>query len=106
MIFNKPEQLTHLDIWTPRYSDQYKNGGERVALLACYKITHATPWVIIDFSKAKHLKYQRFCVKRSTVTSCQVDSNGKIPCYAVPMSLLENWDTVSEVKEVIASFGW
>lgn len=105
MIFNRPELLTHLDIWAPRYSDQYE-GGERVALLAKYKVDQASPWIIIEFTKAKHLLGQRYCIKRSDVQSCKLDSNTKIPCYSVPMSKLEHWETVNEIKNTVESFGW
>jgi len=106
MIFKNPHLMTKLDIWFPRYHDQYENGGERVVLLARYKVEQASPWIIVSFSRAKHLMNQRFCIRRSQVEQCQLDTNGKIPCYVVPMSKLERWDTVDEVKEVITGFGW
>lgn len=105
MIFNKPHLLTKLEIWTPRYSDAYKD-GERVALLAKYKVDQASPWILVEFTKAKHLNGQRYCIKRVDAQRCNLDTNGKIPCYAVPMSKFENWDTVQEVKSIIKSFGW
>lgn len=100
MIFKNPERLTHLDIWTPRYSDAYGEEGERVALLAQYKVAHASPWIIVTFTRAKHLAGQRFCIKRVDVEKCKVDSNGSIPCYAVPMSAFEHWDTAAEVVNI------
>lgn len=100
MIFNKPHILTRMEIWSPRYSDQHKEEGERVALLACYKVDAASPWIIVEFTKAKHLLGQRYCVKREVAQKCPRDTNGKIPMYAVPMSKLEGWDTVSEVKAI------
>ena len=99
MIFNKPYLLTKLDVWAPRYSDAY-TGDDRVALLACYKVDAGSPWILVDFTKAKHLLGQRYCIERSVAQSCKVDSNGKIPCYAVPMSKLEHWDTAEEVKRI------
>lgn len=106
MIFNKPSLLTKLNIWAPKYSAKYTDIKERVALLAVYKVDHASPWILVEFTKAKHLLGQRYCVKRSEVQACRVESNGSIPCYAVPMSKLEDWITVSEVEENINSFGW
>lgn len=106
MIFKNPSLLTHLDIWKPRYSDQYKDTGERVALLAQYKVNQTSPWIIIEFSRAPHLAGQRFCIKRAEVEKCPIDSNGKIPCYAVPMSKFENWSTTEEVMDDLRSFGW
>lgn len=104
MIFKNPSLLTHLDIWAPRYSDQYAE-GERVALLAKYKVDNASPWIIIEFTKAKHLIGQRYCISRKDSQACKLDNNSKIPCYAVPMSKLENWDTVAEVNKKIDAFG-
>ena len=105
MIFKTPSHLTKLEIWAPRYSDKYIS-GERVALLAKYKVDAGSPWILIEFTKAKHLQNQRYCIKRSDAQNCAIDTNGKIPCYAVPMSMLETWNTVEEIKQVIQSFGW
>lgn len=101
MIFKNPHLLTHLDVWAPKYSTQYLPEGERVVLLACYKVDNASPWIIIEFTKAKHLIGQRYCVSRKVVRDCVVASNTKIPCYSVQMSKLERWDTVEEVKEIV-----
>lgn len=97
MIIAKPHFCTKLDIWFPRYSDAYTDTHERVALLAQYKVAMASPVIIVNFSKAKHLSGQRFCIKKNDVVRCAVDSNGKIPCYAVPMSMFEPWETAAEV---------
>lgn len=101
MIFSKPHLLTELEIWQPRYSSAYTETNERVALLAKYKVEHATSWIKIKFTKAKHLEGQRYCIKREDVMRCPIDSNGKIECYAVPMSKLENWDSSQEVLDTI-----
>lgn len=101
MIFNSPHLVTELEIWQPRYSSAYTETNERVALLAKYKVDHATTWIRVTFTKAKHLQGQRYCIKRDDVTRCPIDSNGKIPCYCVPMSKLENWDSSKEVLKII-----
>lgn len=103
MIIQKPHLCTKMDIWAPRYSDAYTATDERVALLAQYKITHASPVIIVTFTKAKHLLGQRFCIRRSDVVRCPVDSNGKIPCYAVPMSMFESWESGAEVRDLVES---
>lgn len=103
MIIARPHLLTKLDIWSPRYSDVYLGGTERVALLACYKVDNASPIFIVNFTKAKHLIGGRFCIERKKAQSYPIDSNGKIPCYAVPMSALEGYDTVQEVKDIAFS---
>lgn len=100
MIINKPHLCTKLDIWAPRYSDAYTATDERVALLAQYKVAQSSPVIIVDFTKAKHLKGQRFCITREAVQRYPLDSNGKIPCYAVPMSAFEGWETSAEVTAI------
>lgn len=101
MIFKDPSKFTKLEIWYPRYSSKYTNWQERVVLLAQYKVQHATEWILVEFSKAKHLKGQRFCIKRRDVMQCPIEPNGSIPCYAVRMSQLEGWSTHVEVIETI-----
>lgn len=97
MTINKPHLLTHLPIWAPRYSSAYTDTDERVALLAQYKVVQASPVIIVEFTKAKHLAGQRFCIRKEDVLRCPLDSNGKIPCYAVPMSKFEGWETGAEL---------
>lgn len=101
VIFSKPHLLTKLDIWSPRYKDKHGDLAEPVVLLAQYKVQQASPWILVDFSKAKHLRGLRFCIKRQDAESCPLDSSTKIPCYAVPLSKFESWDTVQEVKETV-----
>lgn len=100
MIINKPHFCTKLDIWFPRYSDAYTDTNERVALLAQYKIAQSSPLIIVNFTKAKHLLGQRFCIRKQDVQHYPIDSNGKIPCYAVPMSAFEPWESAQEVREL------
>lgn len=90
-----------MDIWSPRYKDKHGDLAEPVVLMARYKVDQASPWIIVDFTKARHLIGQRYCIKRSDAQSCPLDSNTKIPCFAVPLSKLENWDTAKEVKEIV-----
>jgi len=106
MIFNYPHRLTKLEVWFPKYSTQYSDVGEKVALLHKDKVDHATGWFLVEFTKAKHLEGQRFCISKKKAQSCPVGTNGKAPMYEVPMSMLEDWGTASEVKQVITGFGW
>lgn len=101
MILKNPKQLTSMEIWAPRYSSAYSETKERVALLACYKVDNATPVILVEFTKAKHLAGQRFCIYRHKAIKYPIDSNGKIPCYAVPMSAFEGYDTVDEIKNIV-----
>lgn len=100
MIINKIHQCTRLEVWFPRYSDQYKDTTEKVALLAQYKVDQASPVIIVDFTKAKHLKGQRYCIFKQEAMKFPIDSNGKIPCYAVPMSAFETWETGAEARAI------
>jgi hypothetical protein len=100
MIINKPHLCTKLEIWAPRYSSAYTDTNERVVLLAQYKMYHASPVVIVKFTRAKHLDGQRFCVKKEDVLRCPLDTNGKIACYAVPMSMFESWESAAEVHDL------
>lgn len=100
MIIHKPHMVTRLNIWTPRYSDAHTDTDEQVALLAQYKVLHASPVFIVEFTKAKHLAGQRFAINREKAMTYPLDSNGKIPCYAVPMSAFEHWETAAEVNDL------
>lgn len=103
MTINKPHICTRLDIWFPRYSSAYTDTGERVALLSKDKVDHATPVFIVNFTKAKHLLNQRFAITREDAMRFPIDSNGKIPCYAVPMSAFEHWESAAEVAAIANS---
>lgn len=101
MIITKNTPTTTLDIWSPRYKDKHEKPlAVPVALLAQYKVDGSAPHILVDFTKAKHLKGQRFYISRRDAQSCALDSNTKIPCYAVPMDKFEHWDTGAEVKAI------
>jgi hypothetical protein len=101
MIVKNPNALTKLEIWFPKYSSAYTELEERVVLLAKYKVDAGSPVLIIEFTKAKHLMRQRYCIPRHEVQTMKVDSNGKIPVYIVPMSRLYTYDTVEDVKQTV-----
>lgn len=101
MIVKDPSKLTKLEIWFPKYSSAYTELEERCVLLAKYKVDAGSPVLIVEFTKAKHLMGQRYCIPRHEVQSMKVDSNGKIPVYIVPMSRLYTYDTVADVKETV-----
>lgn len=102
MIFKDLHLVTKLEVWYPRYHDLYSD-GERVALLAKYKVDSGSAWIIVNFTKAKHLAGQRYCIQREKAKTYPIDTNGKIDCYAVPMSALEPWDTADEVIKTALS---
>lgn len=98
-ILKKTDHPSTMVIWFPRYSDAYKESQERVALLAKYKVDSSQPHIIVEFSKAKHLIGQRYHIKRSEAMTYPLDNNGKIPCYAVPMSAFDYYEWASEVRD-------
>lgn len=106
MIFKNPNLLTKLEIWRPKYSTQYGEVKEWVALLACYKVDAGSPWILVEFTKAKHLSGQRYYIKRQDAQNFPIVPNGKIGCYEVPLSKFEHWSTTQEIKDNVAGFGW
>lgn len=100
MIIHKLHLCTKLNIWAPRYSSAYTETEERVALLAKYKVDAGSPVIIVNFTKAKHLEGQRYCIKKTDAQQYPIDTNGKIECYAVPMSAFDSWETAQEVADI------
>jgi hypothetical protein len=98
ITINRPDQCTKLEIWQPRYSSAYTETKERVALLAQYKVAHGTSILLIEFTKAKHLAGLRYCINKERAMTAPIDSNGTIPCYAVPMSWFDTWDSGADVR--------
>ena len=68
-----------IKIWEPRYRDD-------VVLIAVNKVKDNN---IIVFTRAKYLKGKTFYILAEDIKQCPIDTNGKIACYAVPMSLLK-----------------
>lgn len=72
-----------IEIWAPRYKD-------RTVLVATTKVTEG--FNFIRFTKAPHLqglyRFDGSYVRRE----CEVQSNGKIPCFVIPMYLLTEVD--------------
>lgn len=94
MIISKPHLCTRIEIWSPRYKDKQGPLTEPVVLIAKYKVHHASSTMIINFTKAKHLIGQHYAITRDKAQSYPEDTNGKIACYAVPLSALESWEAV------------
>lgn len=69
-----------IEIWQPRYKDN-------TVLIATYKVENG--FNQIRFTKARHLANMIFEVNSDVIRSCPVESNGKISCFAVPMSKLQ-----------------
>lgn len=69
-----------IDIWQPRWKD-------KVILIAKFKVgTHNC----ITFSKTKTESLQgEWYLSGETIKSYPLETNGTIPCYAVPIDMLE-----------------
>jgi len=67
-----------IKIWSPRWHD-------RKALIAKYKVKDNNE---IIFTKAKSLEGRVFKISGEEIRRYPLESNGKIPCYAVPMEKL------------------
>lgn len=77
MILSFSKRYSDFDIIAPRYHD-------RVVLLAARKVGERNKVKIRDGA----FKGEYF-VSGVVVTACKLGSNGKIPCYEVPLSMLE-----------------
>lgn len=99
MIIQKPHLCTVVEIWSPKYGDV----EEQEAWIAQSKVRHASPIIIVKFTKAKHLIGQRFAVRRQDVERCPITTNGKIPVYRVPLSKMEGWQSAQEVADIANS---
>lgn len=75
-----------IEIWQPRYKDN-------TVLIAKYKVH--TGMNRIRFTKAKHIAGMEFQIHSMEIRKCPVDTNGSIPCYAVPFDKLEAIDATS-----------
>lgn len=69
----------YIEIWRPRYHDN-------VALIAKRKVRAG--WNYIRFTKDPKLK-ATYRITGEAVRKCPLETNGRIPCYAVPMEALE-----------------
>ena len=99
-IIHKPHTCTKLEVWTPRYHDKKDGEGEWIALVAKYKVDQASPIIIVDFTKAKHLKGQRYAIRKDKAQSYPIETNTKIECYAIPLSAFDTWETAAEVRDL------
>lgn len=97
MIIQKPSHCTHIPIWQPKYDTE---SGDWEVWILQRKVAYSSPVMIIEFTKAKHLMGQRFCIRRQDVEKCPIGSNGCAPVYKVPFNKLESYDTSQEVVDL------
>lgn len=68
-----------IEIWEPKWKT-------REVLIACHKVSsHGKNY--IRFTKCKSLPYV-YEIDAEDITSCPVINNGRIECFAVPLSML------------------
>lgn len=67
-----------IKIWEPRWHD-------RVALIAKYKVKDGPN--TIKFTKGS-LRGKMYTMDGADIRSYPLETNGKIPCYAVPLDVL------------------
>lgn len=80
MILDKWTQCSYFEIWRPRYH------GVKTVMLADYKVgTHNK----IVFTKAKDMGTSPYYISGARAKKFKKETNGKIDCYAVPVSELE-----------------
>ena len=69
-----------IKIWNPRWHD-------RKVLIAKYKVKDGLNKII--FTKARTLTDKIFTIEGQQIRQCPLETNGKIPCYAVPLEDLK-----------------
>jgi len=73
-------RIMTITIWNPRWHD-------RVVLIAKYKVSSGENK--IKFTKAATLRDKIFTMSGEDIRSYPLETNGKIPCYAVPLDDLQ-----------------
>lgn len=69
-----------IELWEPRWRD-------RVALVSVHKVKEGTNY--LRFTKAPSLGTGLYTFDGSVVRrECELDTNGKIPCFAIPLYML------------------
>lgn len=78
MKLGKYTPANKITIWSPRWHD-------RAILIAKHKVgTHNE----VTFTKAPTYP-DKYYLSGETIRRCPLDTNGKLPCFAVPISELE-----------------
>jgi hypothetical protein len=78
MMLNKMTSCNTIEVWSPRWHD-------RKVLIAKFRVgTHN----LIKFTKAPSLEGEYY-ISGENVRKFPLDTNGKIPCYAVSLEELE-----------------
>lgn len=83
MQISRTQPFNKIDIWQPRWKD-------RRVLLASFKVKQDN---IVIFTKSPTLPGE-FYISGTTARKYPLETNGKIECYAVPLSELEPVDRI------------
>ena len=73
-----------IEIWSPRYHD-------RVALVAVHKVSEG--FNFLRFTKAPNMKGLYRFDGTYVRQECEVQSNGTIPCFVIPLYMLTEVET-------------
>lgn len=69
-----------IEIWAPRWKT-------KEVLIACHKVSRGINR--IKFTKVEAYKNKYYDIDSKEITSCPIESNGRIDCYVVPLSKLK-----------------
>lgn len=84
MLVPKYDHVKTITIWSPRYSTGH-------VLIAKHHISAQVPHYKIIFTKAKSLPGEYY-LSYHTIVKSKRDSNGSVPCYAVKLEHLEDFE--------------
>lgn len=90
MKLPKMTQFKFFDIWQPRYHD-------KKVLLAAHKVGEHNK---IVFSKAPSMGTEPYYISGKEAKKHPKESNGRIECYAVPVSAIEPLELTNDYMEV------
>ena len=83
-------QFHYFDIWSPRWHD-------RRVLLAAHRVgTHNK----IVFTKAPSMGDEPYYISGKEVKKYPKETNGRIDCYAVPVSAIQPLELTNDYQEV------
>lgn len=84
-----------IEILDPRYKDN-------VVLVATYKVKSGYNY--IRFTHAKHLLGKLYRFHATEINTNNVQSNGKIPCFVIPMEKLELVEEIEDKKSTTHNY--
>jgi hypothetical protein len=112
-VIKNPHMQQKLEVWAPKYDSTSltQDYGEQVVLIHKGKVFHGeSEYILVEFTKAKHLVGLRFAIKRDYAKKHATGTNKKAAMLEIPMSHFKAWESALEERERmrdrIESFGW